>query len=151
MINKHLVPSGSVWVTIPASWSLFAGNPHHVTKICRPFDLQITWRTITMQITLFSQNYNKLRILWYNFIPFFLKPTMFECIKPAISVNTRHWPNVDLMLCQRRRCWQNIKSTLGHRLERQTGPRVLFCDPWVVRGQYSERIPIHLGRSRAGN
>ena len=34
----------------------------------------------------------------------------------STPANTRRWPNVDLMLGQRRRRWANINPTLGQRL-----------------------------------
>ena len=33
--------------------------------------------------------------------------------KPRAQQKTRYWPNVDLMLGQRRRRWTSIKSALG--------------------------------------
>ena len=47
-----------------------------------------------------------------------MKKAVYVSIHPVnmstvYPVSTIHLPNVDLMLCQRRRRWPNIKSTLG--------------------------------------
>ena len=60
----------------------------------------------------------QLPLTWLTHLPVYLKTCWLlftgHWYLNRIPVNRRHWPNVVLMLGQRRRRWANIKSALGH-------------------------------------
>ena len=50
----------------------------------------------------------------------------------SISANMKNWPNVVLMLGQRRRRWTNIKTTLGYFLMLGSNSPQVFTDKYIA-------------------